>query len=152
MELRKADPHSTLRFESPGHVVYTLRWCTRIRVFSVECSCWGSGVHTPPRFPRETVWCIDSSCGGLREGFNDFLRDASSKSEDVPPKLDELANSGIRLVISDKQDPDGVVFLFVDAHFALAFSPCPRKQQATGEASGSSNGGARSTVPATRAL
>ena len=39
---------------------------------------------------------------GLRESFNDFLRDANSKSEDIPATLDSLQSSGIRLVITDK--------------------------------------------------
>ena len=47
---------------------------------------------------------------GLRESFNDFLKDANSKSGDIPAKLDDLASIGIRLVISDKADPDGVGF------------------------------------------
>ena len=57
---------------------------------------------------------------GLRESFNDFLKDANSKSEDVPSKLDDLANSGIRLVISDKQDPDGAPRLFACASRSLS--------------------------------
>ena len=48
---------------------------------------------------------------GIRESFQDFLKDAGSKSEDVPQKLEDLAASGIRLVITDKNDPDGVGFV-----------------------------------------
>ena len=51
---------------------------------------------------------------GLREGFTDFLKDAGSKSDDMPKSMDDLASLGIRLVISDKQDPDG----------CLASCPC----------------------------
>ena len=48
---------------------------------------------------------------GIRESFQDFLKDAGSKSEEVPQKLEDLAASGIRLVITDKNDPDGVGFV-----------------------------------------
>ena len=48
---------------------------------------------------------------GIRESFSDFLREAHTKSEDVPQKLEDLAASGIRLVITDKNDPDGVGFV-----------------------------------------
>ena len=48
---------------------------------------------------------------GLREAFNAFLKHANGKSEEIPSLLDNLASSGIRLVISDKQDPDGVGFV-----------------------------------------
>ena len=48
---------------------------------------------------------------GIRESFGDFLKDASSKSEDVPAKIDDLASAGIRLVITDKADPDGVGYV-----------------------------------------
>ena len=48
---------------------------------------------------------------GIRESFQDFLKDAGSKSEDVLQKLEDLAASGIRLVITDKNDPDGVGFV-----------------------------------------
>ena len=39
---------------------------------------------------------------GLRESFNDFLKDANSKSEDIPATLEGLQSSGIRVVITDK--------------------------------------------------
>ena len=48
---------------------------------------------------------------GIRESFSDFLKDAHTKSEDVPQKVEDLAASGIRLAISDKNDPDGVGYV-----------------------------------------
>ena len=61
------------------------------------------------------VWywckCPSSQVFGIRESFQDFLKGAGAKSEDVPQKLEDLAASGIRLVITDKNDPDGVGFV-----------------------------------------
>ena len=48
---------------------------------------------------------------GIWDSFSDFLRDASSKSDDFPAKLEDLASSGIRLVITDKADPDGIGYV-----------------------------------------
>ena len=49
---------------------------------------------------------------GLRESFTDFLKTVNTKSEgEIPATLDDLQGSGIRLVISDKQDPDNAGFV-----------------------------------------
>ena len=52
------------------------------------------------------------SLARLRESLNDFLKGANTKSEgDIPATIDDLQSSGIRLVISDEQDPDAVGFI-----------------------------------------
>ena len=43
--------------------------------------------------------------------FNDFLTQAGSGSDEFLKSLDKLAAAGIRLVMADKNDPDGVGFV-----------------------------------------
>ena len=47
----------------------------------------------------------------VRDSFQDFLKEAAAESEGIPTTLDQLQDAGVRLVISDKQDPDGVGFV-----------------------------------------
>ena len=60
--------------------------------------------------PARTVCLV--TCFTLRS-FNDFLQQAArgGKSDDFPKSLDDLSKAGIRLVIADSNDPDGVGFV-----------------------------------------
>ena len=47
----------------------------------------------------------------MRDSFADFLREAHAKVDGIPATIRELEDEiGVRLVIADKQDPDGVGF------------------------------------------
>ena len=43
--------------------------------------------------------------------FNEFLSEAGKESDDFPKTLDEVAKAGIRLVVADSNDPDGIGFV-----------------------------------------
>jgi hypothetical protein len=43
--------------------------------------------------------------------FNEFLAEAAKETDDFPKTLDEVAKAGIRLVVADSNDPDGVGFV-----------------------------------------
>ena len=48
----------------------------------------------------------------LIRSFNDFLQQtAHGKSDDYPKTFDGLARAGIRLVVTDSNDPDSVGFV-----------------------------------------
>ena len=48
----------------------------------------------------------------MRDSFTDFLREASAKVEGIPATVKELEDAvGVRLVVADRQDPDGVGFV-----------------------------------------
>ena len=48
----------------------------------------------------------------LRDSFGDFLKEMSAEDKDYPRSIDELLNiGGIKLVLTDKNDPDNVGFV-----------------------------------------
>ena len=48
----------------------------------------------------------------MRDGFNDFLRAARADNEQMPASVRDLEDAvGVRLVVSDRQDPDDVGFV-----------------------------------------
>ena len=48
----------------------------------------------------------------IRDSFSDFLKDASEGKEDYPNNLESLLNQGgVKLILSDKNDPDGAGFI-----------------------------------------
>ena len=48
----------------------------------------------------------------MRDGFNDFLRAARAGNEQMPANVRELEEAvGVRLIVSDRQDPDEVGFV-----------------------------------------
>ena len=48
----------------------------------------------------------------MRDGFNDFLRAAHADNEQMPATARDLEEAvGVRLVVSDRQDPDDVGFV-----------------------------------------
>ena len=48
----------------------------------------------------------------LRDSFGDFLKEISVEHKDYPSSIDELLNiGGIKLVLTDKNDPDNVGFV-----------------------------------------
>ncbi len=59
----------------------------------------------------------------LRDSFQDFLKEAAAQSEGVPTTLDQLTDAGVRLVISDRQDPDEVGFVQWRCAFYVAGQP-----------------------------
>ena len=54
----------------------------------------------------------------MRDSFSDFLRAAHAKNNSIPATLQELETAaGVRLIISDRQDPDDVGYV----HWRVAF-------------------------------
>ena len=48
----------------------------------------------------------------LRDSFGDFLKEISAEDKDYPSSIDELLKvGGIKLVLTDKNDPDNVGFV-----------------------------------------
>ena len=48
----------------------------------------------------------------LRDSFGDFLKEVSAEDKDYPSGLEELQNmGGIKLVLTDKNDPDNIGFV-----------------------------------------
>ena len=48
----------------------------------------------------------------IRDSFSDFLKDMSEGKEDYPNNLESLLNKGgVKLILSDKNDPDGAGFI-----------------------------------------
>lgn len=48
----------------------------------------------------------------MRDSLADFLRDTNAKVEGLPATVRELEDSiGVRLVVADRQDPDGAGFV-----------------------------------------
>ena len=48
----------------------------------------------------------------LRDSFGDFLKAVSAEDKDYPSSIDELLNAGgIKLVLTDKTDPENVGFV-----------------------------------------
>lgn len=48
----------------------------------------------------------------MRDSFNDFLRAARADNEQMPASVRDLEDAvGVRLVVSDRQDPDDVGFV-----------------------------------------
>ena len=48
----------------------------------------------------------------LRDSFGDFLKEVSAEDKDYPSGIDELQNmGGIKLVLTNKNDPDNVGFV-----------------------------------------
>ena len=55
--------------------------------------------------------CRPSALMYLRDAFNEFLRAAKAENDAVPIDVASLMDLGIRLVISDANDPDGAGFV-----------------------------------------
>jgi hypothetical protein len=55
--------------------------------------------------------CRPSALMYLRDAFNEFLRAAKAENDTVPLDVASLMDLGIRLVISDANDPDGAGFV-----------------------------------------
>jgi len=48
----------------------------------------------------------------IRDSFSDFLKDVSASKEGYPNNLENLLTTGgVKLVMSDKNDPDGAGFI-----------------------------------------
>ena len=48
----------------------------------------------------------------LRDSFGDFLKEISVEDKNYPSSIDELSNiGGIKLVLTDKNDPENVGFV-----------------------------------------
>ena len=48
----------------------------------------------------------------LRDSFGDFLREISVEDKNYPSSIDELLNiGGVKLVLTDKNDPENVGFV-----------------------------------------
>ena len=57
----------------------------------------------------------------IRDSFGDFLKEIAEKKEGYPSSLDGLLNEGgIKLVLTDKADPDNVGFVQSTAQRPLA--------------------------------
>ena len=53
-----------------------------------------------------------SALFNLRDGLSDFLREKSAEEGDYPNSIESLLNKGgVKLVLSDKNDPDGAGFV-----------------------------------------
>ncbi len=55
--------------------------------------------------------CRPSALMYLRDAFNEYLRAAKTENEEMPVDLQGLQELGIRLVIADANDPDGIGFV-----------------------------------------
>ena len=48
----------------------------------------------------------------IRDSLSDFLKEASADKEEYPNNLESLLNKGgVKLIMSDKKDPDGAGFM-----------------------------------------
>ena len=100
----------------------TLRSSTNKQVTDRAGDCWSEFEGTDAGLYQIQIdhAARPSIAYGLRESFNDFLKAANTKSEGgIPAKLEDLATSGIRLVISDRNDPEGAPFLSECTHGAF---------------------------------
>ena len=68
--------------------------------------------------PDAKLWQIQlehsarpSALFNLRGSFNEFLAEAAKETDGFPNSLDAVAKAGIRLVVADSNDPDGVGFV-----------------------------------------
>ena len=52
--------------------------------------------------------------------FNEFLAEAGKEHDDFPKSLDDLGKAGIRLVVADSNDPDGIGFVQWRVSFYVA--------------------------------
>ena len=52
--------------------------------------------------------------------FNEFLVEAGKEHDDFPKSLDDLGKAGIRLVVADSNDPDGIGFVQWRVSFYVA--------------------------------
>ena len=71
------------------------------------------------RYPDVPLWQIQIDHAAqrgvtfqMREGFNDFLLSTHATEKSIPPTLQELDKiAGVRLVVTDRTDPDDVGFV-----------------------------------------
>ena len=77
--------------------------------------------------PDAKLWQIQlehsarpSALFNLRGSFNEFLAEAAKETDGFPNSLDAVAKAGIRLVVADSNDPDGVGFVQWRVSFYVA--------------------------------